>query len=101
MRACACVLPPIFSLFCSFPMSAPLIFQLTDPATDHVELCHLLKLVGLADSGGQGKLLVADGQVMVDGQLETRKRAKIRAGQRVSCLGQQIVVRAGQAPEEA
>ncbi len=78
-------------------MSSTLIFQLTDPATDYIELCHLLKLMGLADSGGQGKLLVTDGQVMVDGQPELRKRAKIRAGQVVSCLGQRIAVRAGQA----
>jgi ribosome-associated protein len=50
---------------------------------DHVELCNLLKLTGLADSGGQGKMLVAAGAVKVDGQTETRKTAKIRPGQTV------------------
>ena len=50
---------------------------------DHVELHHLLKLTGLCDSGGQGKQLVASGQVFVDGAHELRKTAKIRAGQRV------------------
>ncbi len=48
---------------------------------DHVELNQLLKLVGLADSGGQGKALVASGEVTVDGEVELRKTAKIRAGQ--------------------
>ncbi|MFT3667694.1 MAG: RNA-binding S4 domain-containing protein [Pseudoxanthomonas sp.] len=48
---------------------------------DHVELNQLLKLVGLADSGGQGKALVASGEVTVDGVVELRKTAKIRAGQ--------------------
>ena len=48
---------------------------------DHVELNQLLKLVGLADSGGQGKAIVASGDVMVDGVVELRKTAKIRAGQ--------------------
>lgn len=48
---------------------------------DHVELNQLLKLVGLADSGGQGKALVASGAVTVDGVVELRKTAKIRAGQ--------------------
>ena len=54
---------------------------------DHVELCTLLKLSGIADSGGQGKHLVADGEVTVDGRPESRKAAKIRAGQTVHCRG--------------
>jgi ribosome-associated protein len=59
---------------------------------EYVELCNLLKLTGVADSGGQGKLLVANGEVTVDGQPEGRKTAKIRAGQRVECLGALIEV---------
>ena len=50
---------------------------------DHVELNLLLKLVGLCDSGGAGKQLVASGAVQVDGAIELRKTAKIRAGQQV------------------
>ena len=60
---------------------------------EYVELCNLLKITGIAGSGGQGKLMVADGQVQVDGQLELRKTAKIRAGQVVECLQAQIQVR--------
>ncbi|HYG05834.1 MAG TPA: RNA-binding S4 domain-containing protein [Stenotrophomonas sp.] len=48
---------------------------------EHVELNQLLKLAGLADSGGQGKAIVASGAVTVDGEVELRKTAKIRAGQ--------------------
>lgn len=48
---------------------------------EYVELCKLLKLTGLAGSGGQGKLLVANGEVKVDGRVELQKTAKIRAGQ--------------------
>ena len=59
---------------------------------EYVELCNLLKLAGVADSGGRGKALVAEGQVKVDGQPEGRKTAKIRAGQVVECLGVQITV---------
>ena len=51
---------------------------------DHVELNQLLKLTGVADSGGQGKAIVAGGEVRVDGVQELRKTAKIRAGQVVS-----------------
>lgn len=50
---------------------------------EFIELCNLLKLTGVADSGGAGKALVAEGGVSVDGQIELRKTAKIRAGQLV------------------
>ncbi|MES2117629.1 MAG: RNA-binding S4 domain-containing protein [Pseudomonadota bacterium] len=50
---------------------------------EFVELNQLLKLVGLCDSGGAGKVMVASGAVKVDGKQELRKTAKIRAGQRV------------------
>ena len=64
-------------------------FQLKD---EHVRLCDLLKLAGIADSGGQGKHMVAAGEVTVDGQPESRKTAKIRAGQTVACHGVNIAV---------
>ena len=50
---------------------------------DYVELNQLLKLIGLCDSGGQGKQIVASGVVYVDGQQELRKTCKIHAGQNV------------------
>ena len=50
---------------------------------DYVELNQLLKLVGLCDSGGAGKAIVASGAVSVDGQQELRKTCKIHAGQQV------------------
>lgn len=51
---------------------------------EYVELNQLLKLVGIADSGGAGKAIVARGEVSVDGQIETRKTCKLRPGQMVS-----------------
>lgn len=62
---------------------------------DFIELNQLLKLAGLCDSGGAGKQLVASGAVRVDGAVELRKTAKIRAGQRVQVGAAEIVVRAG------
>lgn len=50
---------------------------------DYVELNQLLKLEGLCDSGGAGKMLVATGAVKVDGVTEHRKTCKIRDGQTV------------------
>lgn len=61
---------------------------------EYVELCQLLKLAGIAGSGGQGKHIVATGEVRVDGRPESRKTAKIRAGQKVECRGITIVVTA-------
>ncbi len=62
---------------------------------EHVALCDLLKLTGIAGSGGQAKLMVANGEVSVDGRAESRKTAKIRANQTVRCLGQTVRVVAG------
>lgn len=65
-----------------------------DPGRDFVELNQLLKLAGLCDSGGAGKALVASGAVRVDGAVESRKTAKIRAGQAVDLDGTRIRVHA-------
>lgn len=60
---------------------------------EFIELNQLLKLTGLCDSGGAGKQLVASGAVRVDGAVELRKTAKIRAGQRVTVDATEIRVR--------
>lgn len=59
---------------------------------DYIELDKLLKALGLVESGGRARVLIADGQVRVDGQVELRKTAKIRAGQVVDFAGQQVKV---------
>ena len=59
---------------------------------DHVELNQPPELVGICDSGGAGKMLVASGAVRVDGAVETRKTCKIRAGQTVQVADYQIRV---------
>lgn len=53
---------------------------------DFIPLDALLKATGLAPSGGTARMFIADGQVQVDGAVELRKTAKIRAGQLV-CMG--------------
>ena len=54
---------------------------------EYIELCKLLKAANLVMSGGEGKEVVAEGLVLVDGKIETRKRCKIRAGQQVEFAG--------------
>lgn len=55
-------------------------FRLRD---EFIELNNLLKVEGICSSGGEAKMLVAAGKVLVDGVVELRKSCKIRAGQRV------------------
>lgn len=57
---------------------------------EFVALCDLLKITGIANSGGQGKAMVAAGHVRVDGKIELRKTAKIRKGQVVECFEEKI-----------
>jgi Uncharacterized conserved protein len=61
---------------------------------EHIALCDLLKLTGIADSGGRGKSMVADGLVILNGETEYRKTAKIRAGDTVRCEETEIIVEA-------
>ena len=63
---------------------------------EFVQLNQLLKLTGLADSGGAGKALVAGGGVSVDGSVELRKTCKIRVGQVVTLGDVEIKVVAGE-----
>jgi len=67
---------------------------------DYVELNLLLKLVGLCDSGGAGKAIVASGAVRVDGATELRKTCKIRAGQVVGIDDVEIRVLADPHPAD-
>ena len=59
---------------------------------EYIELCKLLKAANLVLSGGEGKEVVAQGLVTVDGQPETRKRCKIRPGQIVEFESHTIAV---------
>ena len=57
---------------------------------EFIELNVLLKLLGLAPSGGAAKALVAAGAVAVDGAIETRTRRKLRSGQTVRLADEEI-----------
>lgn len=59
---------------------------------EHIQLDQLLKATGLCESGGAAHAAIADGQVRVDGVVDTRKRAKIRPGQQVDFAAQTVLV---------
>jgi len=56
------------------------------------ELYKLLKFEGLASSGGEAKMLIGEGLVTVNGEIETRKRRKIVAGDIVEFGGERFRV---------
>ena len=60
--------------------------------SEFVELHKILKFEGLADSGANAKQAIADGLVSVNGEVETRKRKKIRAGDQIDFIDHHIDV---------
>jgi ribosome-associated protein len=60
---------------------------------EFIELHNLLKVLGLCDSGGFAKTVIAQGLVRVNGTIELRKRCKIRAGQIVEFEDHRVIVK--------
>ncbi len=60
-----------------------------------IELCQLLKFAGLADNGGAAKAIISEGQVLLNGVVETQKRKKVMGGDRVTLGDETIVVKVG------
>ena len=61
---------------------------------EFIELNVLLKLHGLAPSGGAAKAMVAEGAVAVDGEIETRTRRKLRCGNSVRVADEEVLITA-------
>lgn len=60
--------------------------------SEYIELIKLLKIIGIAETGGHAKLLVDDQQVLVNGKTELRKRAKLRTGDLVEIFEEKIKI---------
>lgn len=57
----------------------------------YIELIQLLKALGVAQTGGHAKMIVDGGEIVRSGEVEQRKRAKIRKGETIE-IGKQIRV---------
>jgi ribosome-associated protein len=57
-----------------------------------VELYKILKFEGLVTTGGEAKLLIDDGQVTVNGEIETRRRKKIVDGDVIKFRGEILLM---------
>jgi len=61
--------------------------------SEYIELIKLLKLLRIAESGGQAKLFVENGEVLLNNEKELRKRAKVRKGDTIKIFDYQIVIK--------
>ncbi len=57
---------------------------------DYIELVRLIKLLGIAETGGHAKIMIDQGEVRLNGQTELRKRAKLRNGDEIEISGRKI-----------
>ena len=67
--------------------------KIVEITREPVELYKILKFEGLVTTGGDAKLLIGDGQVRVNGEVETRKRRKMLAGDIIEFRGDRLEVR--------
>jgi len=59
---------------------------------DVIDLQDYLKFAGLVDTGGEAKFLIQTGEVRLNGEVETRRRKKIRRGDKVVLDGREHTV---------
>lgn len=59
---------------------------------EYIELYKVLKVQGMISAGGEAKHVIAEGMVSVNGEVETRKRKKITAGDTVEFNGESVLV---------
>lgn len=60
--------------------------------TEYIPLISLLKATGLVENGGMAQAVVSEGMVFCNGEVELRKRFKVRPGTLVEFEGQKIKV---------
>ncbi len=58
-----------------------------------IQLDQFLKLNGMVGTGGQAKLVIQGGEVLLNGQVETRRKKKLANGDRVTFAGTTLVVK--------
>lgn len=59
---------------------------------EFIPLDQLLKLLRVVESGGQAHDVISQGMVIRDGEVETRKRAKLRAGDSITFMDYHIII---------
>lgn len=70
------------------------------PDDESIRLDQLLKVSGLAQTGGHAKMAIQGGEVLVNGEIETRRRRKLFAGDRIEFNGEVVVIDEGDSGSE-
>lgn len=73
------------------PIMKTIEFKLTKG--DYIQLSQLIKAVSISGNGAESGILVENGEVKLNGNIESRKRAKIRVGDVVEVLDHLIYVK--------
>jgi len=63
---------------------------------EYIELYKLLKVTDLCNSGAEAKMFIADGEVLYNNEVDTRKRLKVRVGDVITFNEQKVTVEAFQ-----
>lgn len=66
-------------------------FQLSE-SDEYIELIKLLKYLQIAESGADAKILVESGKIKHNGEIELRKRAKLRNGDIIEARGYKVTI---------
>lgn len=59
---------------------------------EYIRLGQAMKLAGLVDSGIEAKIVIQDGQVLVNGEVDTRRGKKLVDGDTFSFQGNEVKV---------
>ena len=63
------------------------------PESEHtIRLDQFMKFVGLVGTGGQAKLAIQGGEVMVNDVVETRRKKKLNHGDKITFGGETLMV---------
>lgn len=65
----------------------------SDSSDNTIKLDQFLKLIGIVSTGGQAKLIIQEGEVLVNGVLETRRGRKLKTGDSVTVAEQTFDVK--------
>lgn len=66
--------------------------KIVEITKEPVELYKILKFEGIVSSGGEAKAVIDDGQVLVNGEIEKRKRKKIMSGDVITFMNNEYKV---------
>jgi len=66
--------------------------KIVEITKEPVELYKILKFEGIVSSGGEAKAVIDDGQVLVNGEIEKRKRKKIMSGDVIEFMSNEYKV---------